>query len=170
MKKRSKQRFFPINPSFKSRVYKLQKNRQNLNLQYNLLSMKELPLQYAIRVDKKISHQVVFRETGELVFETIEVLRLPDGSFGPVNYKYMIIVETWELHKTYQALNVPEGDQTALLLALKSRCSGWGVMRNVEYFLALNCIYFIVDIYNPPIDKTKLYGYRFLTYFTYEFE
>lgn len=143
----------------------LPKKWQNLNLQYNLLSMKELPLQYTIRVDKKISHQVLFRETGELVFETIEEQRLPDGSFGPIHYKYMIIVETWEVHKTYRALNVQEGDETALLLALKSRCSGWGVMRNVEYFLALHCIYFVVDIYNPPINQPKNNGNRFLNYF-----
>ena len=132
--------------------------------------MKELPLQYSIRADKKLSHYVLFKDSGELVFETIEVLRMPDGSFGPTNYKYMIIVDEIEQPKAYQALKVPEGDKTALLLALKSRCCGWGVMRNVEYFLAEHCIYFNIDIYNPPIDKTKLYGYRFWDYFTYELE
>ena len=132
--------------------------------------MNSLNLFFTRRKSKQIFVEALFNEKGQLIFETSDESRLPDGSIGPMNYKHLIIVETDQTHMAFKALNIPEDDKMGLLIKLRNLYGGYGAMRQLETFLAENCIYFTMDFYNAPINKYKMYKIKEDDYFEYDFE
>lgn len=76
------------------------------------------------RPDIKISMELYFKDTGQLIFEGYDIGQRVQEIWGESDYEYYYTIEPAEVEKLYPILSVGSPDKSGLLLAIKKRFGG----------------------------------------------
>lgn len=94
------------------------------------------------RPDIKISMELYFKETGQLVFEGYDIGERVKEIWGDVDYEYFYTIEPVEVKKLYSLLAIAFADRAALLQAVKERFGGNSAYSLFGNFMRENNIIF----------------------------
>jgi len=76
------------------------------------------------RPDIKISMELYFKDTGQLIFEGYDIGQRVQEIWGESDYEYYYTIEPPAVEQLYPLLSVDRLDKAALLLAVKERFGG----------------------------------------------